>query len=101
MRTDRFSGASYSQAIHPLFCGGPTIILWLCVFEDDKLSDALSKAIANINHFMDDSRSVHEGELWEKIVGLRDRMDALRVELDTPLPQSFNWDNFWNTRDDR
>ncbi len=49
------------------------------------LTDELSKAIADIDRILDHPNSVHEGELWEKFVGLRNHMDALRGELKTPF----------------
>ncbi len=49
------------------------------------LSEALSKEIAYIDLLLNNPRSEQKGALRDKFVGLRDRMEALRVELDTPL----------------
>jgi hypothetical protein len=68
--------------------------------EQTKLSDELSKAIAGVDSILDNPNSVHEGEVWEKFVGLRNRMEALRVELNTSLEDSFDWDKYWNARDE-
>jgi hypothetical protein len=75
--------------------------LVVCVEDNDKLSNALSKYIADLDRTLDDPRSVHEGELWEKFVGLRNRMEALRVELNTTLEDAFDWDRIFNSRGDR
>src|ERR1700719_2561579 len=47
-----------------------------CTEKNDKLSDALSKAIADLDHIIDDPRPVHDGQVWDKFVGLRNRMEA-------------------------
>jgi hypothetical protein len=63
-----------------------------CTEKNDGLSDALSKAIADLDHTLADPRSVHKGQVWEKFVGLRNRMEALRAELNTTLKDSVDWD---------
>jgi hypothetical protein len=53
----------------------------------NSLSEALSDYIANVDRLLNNPESEQEGALREKFVGLRNRMEALRKELDTPFLQ--------------
>lgn len=53
------------------------------------ISDVMFEAVEQINSYIDDgagetARTWYSGELRERIVALREVMDALRQELDTP-----------------
>jgi hypothetical protein len=49
------------------------------------ISDVLSDAVTEIDRYMCDPVFLYKGELRKKIVDLRNRMEAVGVELDIPL----------------
>lgn len=51
------------------------------------VSDALAEAVQEIDRYLFELRPAYDRELRAKIIALRDQMDALRRELDTP-PES-------------
>jgi hypothetical protein len=48
------------------------------------ISDVLAEAVAEIDRHLDDAPDVYDGELRARIISVRDQMDAVRAELDTP-----------------
>jgi hypothetical protein len=48
------------------------------------ISDVLAEAVADIDRWLDDAPDTYSGELRGRVVSVRDQMDALREELDTP-----------------
>jgi hypothetical protein len=55
------------------------------------VSDVLSEAIQGLDRYLKDEPPYNEaytGELRRRIVKLRNDMDALRVELDSPMASS-------------
>ena len=54
---------------------------------ENALSKELAKAIANVDLLLNNPGSEQEGPLREKFANLRNHMEALRTELETPLLQ--------------
>ena len=48
------------------------------------ISDTLADAVVEIDQFLADFPATYEGDLRERLLMLRDQMDALRKELDAP-----------------
>jgi hypothetical protein len=48
------------------------------------ISDTLADAVVAIDQYLADFPATYEGDLRERLLMLRDQMDALRKELDTP-----------------
>ena len=48
------------------------------------ISDVLSEAVWKIDQYLQDQPIRYSGDLRQRIVAVRDAMDAMRSELDTP-----------------
>jgi hypothetical protein len=52
--------------------------------ENEMISDTLFEAVGGIDKLLRDLPEVYQGELRQRIIKMRDEMNALRIALDTP-----------------
>lgn len=50
------------------------------------ISDTLAEAICDIDRYLEDYPETYSGDLRELVLAIREHMDKLRAELDTPPP---------------